>query len=96
MLLISSQLQLIGIWLTRCNFVFNKHVWSDEVHSKENLETITGTESYIQKFGDGKDDKVASFPRDTNLRTFEENKLLKMCSWEPLVGHLGYGNSLVL
>jgi hypothetical protein len=29
MLLISSQLQLIGIWLTRCNFVFNKHVWSD-------------------------------------------------------------------
>jgi hypothetical protein len=67
-----------------------------EAHSKENLESITGTESYIQRFGDGKDDEVAFFPRDKNSRTFEENKLLKMCRWEPLVGHLGYGNSLVL
>jgi hypothetical protein len=58
---------------------------------EENLETINGMKSYLQRINDGDDEGVAYFPGATDQQTSEDNKRLKLCLRRSSAGHPGVG-----
>jgi hypothetical protein len=57
-----------------------------EIYSNENLEAINGMEGDLQRDDAGGVDEVAYFPGASDLRIFEGNKGLKLCSRGVSVG----------